>query len=1179
MISERAEHDPAEGAMKKDHGQYLKKRPPRLPEVPAFGASHKKNKIKNAVPSKSKSGKRLGVWVGKREAIRDVEEEEIVLLSPESVDNTEHSTANVFAQATKNQQFFDDDDDDDDDAVIEHLCDDSDDDNWMEEWGAVTIQSLFRGHFTRKRVKRLKKRMLKVKQMKKHRRHRKRSKEQRRRESGDGPSRSSHARRACQNKGRGHVVRTTCKVNVNQTYAGKDDTEQQSLEAKPRRRSRKDDTTAAKNGKRRGRPPFSGARPSTATVRDALAQLTIMRKKNTAKVNHFSKHANQKAIVIQKVFRGYNTRLKFLKKLCMRLEVEKTKEKLLQLDKKHEANKRNAATTIQKIIRGSLSRQKCKRMHLQKCKRDEILLKHAKATKIQALVRGYKCRCGIINLVEQLAIEEQNKAIAAEKQRVEHQHLRAKQASAKIIQKIYRGFHARANPSKYQKRTKPGLGNSMQGAFVARGIHRKSSNAACQRSKTTSPAPSATTVYLVDSPDNSKSPKSSRRKRRAPQVLLTTAMLKSNTSKSPAQTKEKHGRSKSTSPNPFVASPGIEFHRKGFAQNAEDTQPRQRSPKNILTSPVTITGTQDNPSHQKQCPKSEAIQKKKDAKARFENRARINPMVDEPVYDFESLLSGLWEGESLDNHGHVTTIFDCVLRFYKDTSNGQAMIEGRAKTRSGNDVGVIIMQGVFDWGSSRCILVVEGKNCQGGYTYMGWLSPPSAGAPEGDGAHDSIRTSSLPIDVPLSPTSTASNVNFETSGHGVGYTLEASFQQSMLHLKKKSNTRRSEMRPIRQLMNNARSRSNIGRPSSNDRTSSTKKLLGSIVTTPEKRVERMMTDVSAMLSNFKYQMEAVKRQTPQNGSKVSGAADIHSIVALMTELEAKLPSVQSGMLLSSSGNKNSKRESIWSPNFIRGNSKDSNRAKSSKIGNKVGFGNLESNVRLGSSSSLASDTSSRLTSDEYDDDDDASSSSSLFNLQSSSRESSPTSESEQQSRTVTPIQSHYKHLFSGDRKPHEYGVHWKSSASPIHLVSKIRRRATPGMFLAPMSDTSPKKKKMTRSGNKQNKSNKCSSSKKRKPQISEEASTMTSSSTKTKRKLRLKAGREEHHANKEKSALRKETSNLLGKLKIRNKVLQAEAEIKMKREQQYQMDKEALMKMSEQTKRKSLETVDEYERW
>ena len=325
-------------------------------------------------------------------------------------------------------------------------------------------------------------------------------------------------------------------------------------------------------------------------------------------------------------------------------------------------------------------------------------------------------------------------------------------------------------------------------------------------------------------------------------------------------------------------------------------------------------------------------------------------------------------------------------------------------------------------------------------------------------------------------------------------------------------------------------------------------------------------------------MEAVKRQTAQNSSKANGTADIHSIVALMTELEAKLPGVQNRLLLSSGGNKNSKSQSIWSPNFIRGNSKDSNRAKSSKMSNKVGLGNLETNVRLGSSSSVASDISSRLTSDEYDEDDDASSSS-LFNMQSSSRESSPTSESEQQSRTVTPIQSHYKHLFSGDRKPHEYGVHWKSSASPIHLVSKIRRRATPGMFLAPMSDTSPKRKKTGRSGNKQNKSNKCSNNnRKKKAQVLGEANIVKSSSTKTKRKLGF-ASREAHNANKEKSTLKKETSNLLGKLKIRNKVLKAEAEIKMKREQQYQMDKETLMEMSQQSKRKSLETVDEYERW
>ena len=446
----------------------------------------------------------------------------------------------------------------------------------------------------------------------------------------------------------------------------------------------------------------------------------------------------------------------------------------------------------------------------------------------------------------------------------------------------------------------------------------------------------------------------------------------------------------------------------------------------------------------------------------------------------ESLLSGLWEGESLDNNGHVTAIFDCVLRFYKDTSNGQAMIEGRAKTRSGNDVGVIMMQGVFDWGSSRCILVVEGKNCKGGYTYMGWLSPPAANL----SPHDLSLSSTVPTDVPLSPTSTIhpNHANFESSGHGVGYTLEASFQQSMLHLKKKSNTRRSEMRPIRQLINNARSRANIGRPSSNDRTSSAKKLLGSIVTTPEKRVERMMTDVSAMLSNFKYQMEAVKRQRNNKlgSSKTSGkgtpnmttddnGSGINAIVALMTELEAKLPGVQHSLLSSANGTSkvggnasDNSQKSIWSPNFIRGNSKESNRAKSSKMNHKLGLGTLETNVRTGSSSSNISNISSGLTSNEYEDEGNLSSSS--YTAPSSSRESSPVSENEEQARTVTPIQSHYKHLFSGDRQPHEYGVHWKSSASPINLVSKIRRRATPGMFLAPMNkqrSNDTKKKKMS----------------------------------------------------------------------------------------------------------------------
>ena len=59
--------------------------------------------------------------------------------------------------------------------------------------------------------------------------------------------------------------------------------------------------------------------------------------------------------------------------------------------------------------------------------------------------------------------------------------------------------------------------------------------------------------------------------------------------------------------------------------------------------------------------------------------------------------------------------------------------------------------------------------------------------------------------------------------------------------------------------------------------------------------------------------------------------------------------------------------------------------------------------------------------------------------------------------------------------------------------------------------------------------------------------------------------------------LKKETSNLLGKLKIRNKVLEAEAAIKRRREKQYQIDEEKFKKMTQHSKRNLLTTVEEYD--
>ena len=117
------------------------------------------------------------------------------------------------------------------------------------------------------------------------------------------------------------------------------------------------------------------------------------------------------------------------------------------------------------------------------------MLKHAKATKIQALFRGYKCRCGIINLVEQLAVEEQNKEIAAQKQG-RTQHLRA----AKVL-KSYKRFIA-----VLRQITRPSIRQSQ----VWRIANKHSSpeafiEAMPQRSKTTSPEPSSTPVHPVDS--------------------------------------------------------------------------------------------------------------------------------------------------------------------------------------------------------------------------------------------------------------------------------------------------------------------------------------------------------------------------------------------------------------------------------------------------------------------------------------------------------------------------------------------------------------------------------------------------------------------------------------------------------------------------------------------------------
>ena len=144
--------------------------------------------------------------------------------------------------------------------------------------------------------------------------------------------------------------------------------------------------------------------------------------------------------------------------------------------------------------------------------------------------------------------------------------------------------------------------------------------------------------------------KNQRRKRRAPQVLLTTAILKSqkdkviNSNNSDDLPGQSPSPSISTSPSPpplvsFISDDNLNAQKQPGQLKKDALKPTLKTlPKQPVTSPVAMIDTQNGHKvrqhKNQQSPKSAAIQKKKEAKARFEHRARINPMVDEPVYDF-----------------------------------------------------------------------------------------------------------------------------------------------------------------------------------------------------------------------------------------------------------------------------------------------------------------------------------------------------------------------------------------------------------------------------------------------------------------------------------------------------------------------------------------------------------------
>jgi len=161
-------------------------------------------------------------------------------------------------------------------------------------------------------------------------------------------------------------------------------------------------------------------------------------------------------------------------------------------------------------------------------------------------------------------------------------------------------------------------------------------------------------------------------------------------------------------------------------------------------------------------------------------RKEAKKVVSSPETEMQKDLSGLWTGECLDEKSNVTKMIDCILRFYNDEENGQSMIEGRSKTSSETSgTGMVLFQGVWDFNSSRFILVNESPT--GKITFMGWMKPRR----------------------PESAKLTIQAMGKEAA-RGVGHTLEGNAGTGHISLRKRENTKRASVSNIKQLIGRAK---------------------------------------------------------------------------------------------------------------------------------------------------------------------------------------------------------------------------------------------------------------------------------------------------------------------------------------------------------------------------------------
>ena len=434
---------------------------------------------------------------------------------------------------------------------------------------------------------------------------------------------------------------------------------------------------------------------------------------------------------------------------------------------KEKARAEKGWVVLQALVRGRSSRRKSaralrqQRIRLHQRNIRERTRQKGATVNIQRVYRGYQCRAGLIKLMETIYRANSNSAQENQKS-LEVMHASQETTRRKRQERVQK----REEQRKLEEERRKDEMQIMEEEHDEQRRHqekRKLLRAAQKQQK--QPKVKAENADSVDIKKESQQKERQKLRREKEELRQHAERKKIEQQEDAARQEERAVQAK---------------HQQDFLQKAkrlsqQDVQ-RQRKEQEkeqkeaVAAAAAATAAATAEAKKRKKRRRSDPKHKRKEAKKE----------VSSPETEMQKDLSGLWTGECLDEKSNVTKMIDCILRFYNDEENGQSMIEGRSKTSSETSgTGMVLFQGVWDFNSSRFILVNESPS--GKITFMGWMKPRR----------------------PESAKLTIQAMGKEAA-RGVGHTLEGNAGTGHISLRKRENTKRASVSNIKQLIGRAK---------------------------------------------------------------------------------------------------------------------------------------------------------------------------------------------------------------------------------------------------------------------------------------------------------------------------------------------------------------------------------------